>query len=146
MYHIYNANWRADRWVSPIPIARKVRLVFPCLIGCDVPSVEDVALGCGAVGRTGVGVPILLCGCVPRLQGVHGQVFNFPVDHLQSSVSVTAFLGCEEGARAEGALVACWSVTLCAELTEMNQNSLIESSHSGFKHLRMWVKRRKGDD
>lgn len=36
---------------------------------------------------------------------------------------------------------------LCAELTERNQNSLIESNHPVFKHLSMWAKRKsKGDD
>lgn len=47
----------------------------------------------------------------------------------------------------KGLLLPAGAPGLRAELAEMNQNSLTESNHSLFKHLRMWAKRRrKGDD
>lgn len=59
----------------------------------------------------GVGTPVLPAWLCP---GWRCAIVSCQVGHLQNAVGGVAFLCCQRGVRAEGALVACWSAgTLC---------------------------------
>lgn len=54
------------------------------------------------------------CMALPGLAVCPWATASCQVGHLQNTVCGVAFLCCQRGVRAEGALVACWSAgTLC---------------------------------
>lgn len=124
-----------DRCMSPIPITRKVCVD---LIGCCVPLVGEAVLGCGAVSRQ-----LSVWG---RDGGAPGWQCISGGNYLMQSV-LRHFCVVRPVWELKGLSLPAGAPGLRAELAEMNQNTLIESNHSLFNHLRMWAKRRrKGDN